>query len=242
MILIAIGNTHTQIAHTEDGRDFRVERRPSGAAITKLLAGLPSPWSSWLAEEPIYLGGVVPEREALWRACLASGQIRDWDPERFHALLPNAYEPPQSLGFDRRCCLLAAARDWPDRNLLVVDAGTAITLDLLAGGRFHGGRILPGLGLSLRALAQHTAQLPTLCPQSCDMDFGNSTQECLLLGVTAGAAAAVDAALRDGRRRYPDLGLLLTGGDAPLLQARLGQGELVPNLLLRGFFLLTSAT
>jgi len=238
MILIAVGNTHTQIARTEDGYSFTVERRLSNTPIPAVLAGLPSPWSRWLAEEPIHIGGVVPEREARWREQLAQRRVRAWDPERFHALLPNGYEPPQSLGFDRRCCLLAAARDWPEQNLLVVDAGTAITLDLLAEGRFQGGRILPGLGLALRALAQHTAQLPELAPQPCAADFGNSTQECLQLGIVTAATAAVEAALRDGRRRFPGLGLLLTGGDAALLQARLGQGELAPQLLLRGFFLL----
>ncbi|MBU2801837.1 type III pantothenate kinase, partial [Acidithiobacillus caldus] len=41
-----------------------------------------------------------------------------------------------------------------------------------------------------------------------------------------------------GRRHYPDLDLLLTGGDAPLLRQRLGHGEVAPQLLLRGFFLL----
>ncbi len=238
MILVAVGNTHTQIAHTEDGHDFLVERRPSSADVADVRAQLPPPWSRWLAQEPVYIGGVVPEREAAWRAQFAREQLCPWDPERFHALLPNAYRPPESLGFDRRCCLLAAAYDWPGRNLLVVDAGTAITLDLLAEGRFRGGRILPGLGLSLRALAQQTARLPELVPEDRTGDFGNSTQECLLLGVTAGAAAAVDAALRDGRRHYPDLDLLLTGGDAPLLRQRLGHGEVAPQLLLRGFFLL----
>jgi type III pantothenate kinase len=74
----------------------------------------------------------------------------------------NLYDHPAKLGADRWAALIGARALHPDRDVLVVMAGTATTLDTLsADGRFTGGRILPGLALMRQALGSGTAQLPT---------------------------------------------------------------------------------
>lgn len=143
----------------------------------------------------------------------------------------NRYQPPQTLGGDRWLCLLAARRRFR-RAVVIVSAGTAVTVDLLAAdGVFTGGLILPGLRLMAAGLRQATTlpspgtsrTLPSLPP--------NNTRAAM----AAGAALALCGAAREFRRRCaPRAPLLLTGGDSELLSPWLPTAQLTPNLTLHG--------
>lgn len=77
--------------------------------------------------------------------------------------LVNGYRDPAQLGADRWHALIAARARWPDTALVVVNAGTATTVDAIdAAGRFRGGVIAPGVRLMLDSLARGTARLPDL--------------------------------------------------------------------------------
>lgn len=149
-----------------------------------------------------------------------------------------AYAEPARLGADRWAALLGA-RGLAQTDCLVVDAGSALTIDALrADGRHLGGWILPGLGMMVGALEARTGDLAVLRrasgpdgPGAFPADTGPA--------MTGGALlAAAGAVLRARDRLAGHAGgpvrLLLTGGDAPVLAAELGQGELAPDLVLRG--------
>ncbi|MEM9166072.1 MAG: type III pantothenate kinase [Planctomycetota bacterium] len=123
---------------------------------------------------------------------------------------------------------------------IVVDAGTAVTVDFIDGaGVFHGGAILPGAGMMLRALHQGADALPIA--ELADMPdplepFGRNTAHAMLLGVRAAIAGAVRTLAEryaEFYEAYPQI--IATGGDAPTL---LGDDELieavVPELELLG--------
>ncbi|MBP6662605.1 MAG: type III pantothenate kinase, partial [Paludibacter sp.] len=84
-----------------------------------------------------------------------------------HTAVPivNKYETPHTLGKDRLAAIVGAVYLEPETDLLIVDAGTAITYDLVdANGVYWGGNIAPGLSMRLRSLHEFTQKLPLVAP------------------------------------------------------------------------------
>lgn len=154
----------------------------------------------------------------------------------------NAYEEPGRLGVDRWLAVLAAFHRHPE-GALVVDAGTALTIDLVdARGEHLGGYILPGLNLMQQSLRQDTARIRYTEAHAPDLEPGKSTAEAVANGAALAAAASVAAARVQARERLGgNCAALLTGGDAPLLMRLLGEkaGDFAysPDLVLDGLVL-----
>ena len=237
MILIAVGNTRTLLARTHNGVDFDGTSVATSLSPAKILQQPGLTWLSALNREPVALGGVVPAVLAAWRQALATAEVREPDPGFFRRAVPHRYHPPESLGFDRRCCLLAAATDFPGQDSIVIDMGTAITIDLLAGGHFRGGRILPGIAMSLRGLHEGTALLPEVALNIPAEMLGNDTSSAIQAGVIHLFADALRGAITDYRQYSPQAQILITGGDAESWQSGIVGSLHRPHLLLRGFYL-----
>ena len=95
-------------------------------------------------------------------ACIGAVSPLYIRPQRSQCSVSNGYDEADRLGSDRWAALIAAHHLHPDRDLLVVQAGTAVTIDTLsAQGNFRGGMIVPGFRLMLDALARSTAGLDT---------------------------------------------------------------------------------
>ncbi|MBE7563221.1 type III pantothenate kinase [Acidithiobacillus sp. HP-6] len=235
MIFIAVGNTRTLLAQSNDGLHFQ-----SISAATALHpAHILQQWEQLrphAEEETFALGGVVPEALQTWRELLPEARLREPDLAVFNQRVPNAYVPGETLGFDRRCCLLAAAQDYPAQSSIIIDMGTAITIDLFADGRFQGGRILPGITMSLHALFLGTALLPDMDLPVPAAALGNSTGAAIQSGVFHLFADALQGAITHFQQMFPGARVLLTGGDAALWQAQIPNSQHVPDLLLRGFY------
>ena len=237
MILIAVGNTRTLLARTHNGVDFDGTSVATSLSPAKILQQPGLTWLSAPNREPVALGGVVPAVLAAWRQALATAEVREPDPGFFRRAVPHRYHPPESLGFDRRCCLLAAATDFPGQDSIVIDMGTAITIDLLAGGHFRGGRILPGIAMSLRGLHEGTALLPEVALNIPAEMLGNDTSSAIQAGVIHLFADALRGAITDYRQYSPQAQILITGGDAESWQSGIVGSLHRPHLLLRGFYL-----
>ena len=170
---------------------------------------------------------------------MVPGEILVFKPATTAIPLRNAYGTPETLGADRLAAAVGAASLRPGHATLVVDAGTALKFDLVtADGTYHGGSIAPGLGMRLRALHTFTGRLPLLALPAADATIplvGDSTNGSLLSGVVNGAVAEITGLLAQYQRAYPGLGVLLTGGDAAFLAARLpARIFVVPELVLLG--------
>ncbi len=135
--------------------------------------------------------------------------------------LKHTIEEAHTLGVDRAVSALAA---WQraQQACVVIDAGTAITVDFVDGkGVFQGGAILPGGGLMLKALHGGTAQLPlgTWPPAEEPPEvMGHNTADAMLTGVLAAARGSVRYLIErysEFYGAYPQV--IATGGDAPLL-------------------------
>jgi type III pantothenate kinase len=146
----------------------------------------------------------------------------------------NRYERPTQLGADRWAALVGA-RARTDDPVVVVNAGTAITVDALAStGEFLGGLILPGVGVMLDALAQRTAGLQSRPGRF--SDFPRNTADAMTSGALDAAAGAVGRMVgRLAAREGAMPGVLLSGGSAPTLVSGMPEGTLrVEHLVLEG--------
>ena len=149
----------------------------------------------------------------------------------------NAYQVPERLGADRWANLIAAHAYYPG-PAVIIDCGTAITIDALdAAGRHLGGLIVPGIDLMSAALVGNAAGIELNEPGSQSVSLlGSSTESAVAGGVLYTAVALVDRVCQDLRAELGKAtSMLLTGGDAgrllPLLDTRPRHDA---NLVLKG--------
>lgn len=130
-----------------------------------------------------------------------------------------------TLGLDRLAAAVGAVSLYGGERMLVADAGTAMTLDIVGSdGTFLGGNISAGIGMRLRGLHEFTARLPEVTSYGPLPEYGVDT-------TTAMRCGAVDGALGEliwlaGRQECERI--VLTGGDAPLLEERLKKETNIP--------------
>jgi type III pantothenate kinase len=153
-------------------------------------------------------------------------------------------DDPAGVGPDRLADALWAARTYPERAALVVDLGTAITLNVVsAAGAFLGGAIAPGLRTQAWALAQRTARLPLVDPvvskDGATPLIGKTTEQCIRAALLWGAVGLVDAYAAQVERALGARPVVVaTGGDAAAVAGACPRIErVVPDLTLRGLHL-----
>ncbi|MCL2005646.1 MAG: type III pantothenate kinase [Planctomycetaceae bacterium] len=132
---------------------------------------------------------------------------------------------PAKVGIDRLLAAFAAMYNYGNSPMLVVDAGTAITVDVVQNGTFRGGAILPGLACLSQVYPQISKKLPKVAiPQFSDADKvklptypGKNTEDAILNGLYWGTVGAIGQFYDWVLSQTGELGLILTGGDAEYL-------------------------
>ena len=110
--------------------------------------------------------------------------------------IKNQYKTPHTLGLDRLAAAIGACELFPGKDLLVIDAGTAITFDLIENnGTFKGGNISPGLRSRFRALHEFTKKLPLLEETEEYPVIGQTTEEAIRAGVINGMVFEIDGTI-----------------------------------------------
>ncbi|HYQ58080.1 MAG TPA: type III pantothenate kinase [Draconibacterium sp.] len=134
----------------------------------------------------------------------------------------NCYQTKETLGKDRIAAVVGAYQLYPNSNVLVIDAGTAITYDLLtADGKYMGGNISPGLEMRYKALNHFTGMLPKIEKGDFNKLFGNTTEQAIRAGVQHGLVYEVDGTIASFKEFYNNLKVIITGGDAEFFDKRL---------------------
>ncbi len=147
--------------------------------------------------------------------------------------IKNLYATPQTLGKDRLAAAVGAASLYPQQNVLVVDAGTAITYDFVnAQDEYLGGNISPGIDMRFKALHHFTGKLPLVSRTERYAAVGNDTQSAILAGVLNGALYEVEANVEQFSLKTPNLKVILTGGDADFFANRLKKAIFVVSDLV----------
>ena len=128
--------------------------------------------------------------------------------------IENLYKSKLTLGLDRLAAAVGGVYLFPGKELLVIDAGTAITFDLIdRSNRFLGGNISPGLKTRFRALHEFTRQLPFIERADKWPDIGRTTEEAIRAGVQNGMIFEIDGMIDHVRQDWPECQVILTGGD-----------------------------
>jgi type III pantothenate kinase len=152
----------------------------------------------------------------------------------------NGYKQPRNMGVDRWVAMIGA---WGELHAacLVVDAGTAITIDAIdPHGRHLGGQIIAGVEMMMRALASSTSDIPSVSAASRRGDdepdlFARNTADAVREGARNAAAGAVDRAFRALQSNAYDPVIVLTGGDASRILNALCETPMHrPHLVLQG--------
>ena len=130
--------------------------------------------------------------------------------------------PPQPRARDGGAAAGGAATLYPGRNVLIVDFGTAVTIDLVtADNTFRGGCISPGMTMRFRALHDYTAALPLCGPAEDERLQGLATEDAVRLGVMNSLTFEIEGYIARMREKIDDLCVIFTGGDAKYFAKRI---------------------
>ena len=133
----------------------------------------------------------------------------------------NTYQSPETLGVDRLAAAVAAVEVMGCRDCLVVDFGTAITIDLVEDGIYRGGNISPGVRTRFRALHDYTGRLPECSPTDEKLEYGSTTSQAIEQGVMQGITYEIEGYISHFSAQNVKISLIFTGGDAKYFVKRI---------------------
>lgn len=198
-------------------------------------------WSACETPEKVFLTCVAGEHilSAIEKACMLlwSVQVERVTAKREECGLTNAYAEPLKLGSDRWCAMIAAY-SLTKSNSVVIDCGSAITIDVINNMGVHmGGYILPGLYMMKQSLGQRTAEIKSdsndrIIPS---LEPATSTMACIDSGVCLASISMIEYVINEQQKQLGELKCLLTGGDAELIAGFLTvKCRVEPELVLHG--------
>ncbi len=150
--------------------------------------------------------------------------------------LKNLYYTKETLGFDRLASAVGAYTIFPESNVLVIDTGTTITIDMITReGEFLGGNISPGLDIRFKALNEFTRRLPLVDKNGEIGLTGKTTEEAIRFGVFNGIMYELNGYIEVYSKNYEKLFIILTGGNHKYFDKKLKNHIFVDsNLNLKG--------
>jgi len=144
----------------------------------------------------------------------------------------SSYQDSTELGTDRFLAMIAAIDQYPNQTRLIIDAGSALTFDLvLANGAHQGGLIMPGLSKLRRSFDRFCTESQQLHNHK----LADNTSDAWACGTGQMFTSVISAQIEHYLDEFGDLVVVLSGGDSKLLALRLNYGaKLQPNLVLDG--------
>ena len=146
------------------------------------------------------------------------------------------YETPETLGMDRIAAACGALTIFPERDCLVIDMGTCVNYEFIdAKKNYYGGAISPGMDMRFKAMHTFTARLPLVKLNPKAQLIGNSTERCMQSGVLYGMVGEIEGMIQQYQHIYPQLMVILCGGDASFFENKLKPTIFAsPDLVLMG--------
>jgi len=202
-------------------------------------------FSSKISKESVesFSASSLPNNKCVWLSAVAHSNILDSIKREFanvelvlpckkHGNLTIAYQTPSELGVDRFLAMLGAIENYPSANLLVIDLGSALTIDIVNDDGAHkGGLIMPGL----MALRKSFTKFSTENMSQSLAGLQNNTKDAWLSGTETMLIVTIKEQIRDFQSQYSNGVVLLTGGDITKLSNELPQSlNYFENLVLDG--------
>ena len=147
--------------------------------------------------------------------------------------IKNKYKTPGTLGSDRLASVAGAIKIFPEKNILVIDAGTCIKYDFInAKKEYLGGSISPGLRMRFKSLHNFTDRLPLIKPGRVNKFTGTSTKDSILTGVQSGIIHEINGFIEQYQKKFRSLQVVMSGGDAALFAEHIKSSIFAaPNLI-----------
>jgi type III pantothenate kinase len=231
VLVLDVGNTRTKLGLFHQGRLWRNGAIASGdtGGLAAFLAG---------ARPGHIVLGSVAATDAAWEDHLRTLAPLTIVTGASPAPVRSAYRTPLTLGVDRLANATGAWRMFPGRPALAIDLGTCITYDLVdPTGAYRGGAIAPGLRMRLKAMNAYSARLPVMEPVTAPEPWGQDTASSLTSGAQWGVLFELQGFIGRARHEFPDLAVVLTGGDAVWFSRALKSGIFAhPSLTLEGLY------
>lgn len=232
MITLDIGNTVTKLARFEDNTIKELIRFVDTNNLIKKLVESDT--------EEIAVASVVPDRTQKLIEHFDNRNIFQID----HSLKFNIgfnYFPFTSLGIDRICAMEGALvktseKKKENRNILVIDFGTATTINFISDKKFIGGTIAPGANLMFNSLSEKTAQLPSVNNDDFDEQLSNTTEGSIASGVIYSVTGQITSVLSYIKNKFETIPeIFITGGNYSLISSHFDfEYEFVEGLNLWG--------
>jgi type III pantothenate kinase len=229
-LIIDIGNSLVKLAVYNNDQTIMTEeiKEPDTGYIQKIISDYPQIKSSILSavkDYPVEIDDLLNEN--FFHVTLNS-----------NTPLPfiNRYATPETLGKDRIAAAAAAVKLFPDKNVLVIDAGTSITYEMVTEtGVYLGGGISPGIQMRFKALNTFTGKLPLITAIDNAELIGDNTQNSIRSGVLNGVVAEVEGIISRYNKRFEDLRIIISGGDYNYFDKKLKNSIFAtPNIVMQG--------
>src|SRR5690606_22726864 len=230
-LVIDVGNSFVKLAVFQDG-DLLIKEVIDVKVIIKHIDALKETYKP-IERAIVSSVGKLPETDLLYLK--ESFNLVELNSKTTIPFV-NLYATPNTLGLDRIALVAASVKQFPYSNTLIIDAGTCITYDFVnANNEYLGGAISPGISMRYRALHNLTANLPLLNKEVPKSLTGDSTANSIHSGVVNGVLNEIDGNIETYRKKYSNLTVILTGGDANFLSEQLKSSIFAnSNILLEG--------
>lgn len=215
-LIVDIGNTRTKVAVVDGGEVVRNYLFGSAAEldVEAIVAAFPAIRRAIVASTG---EGEAETAECLERAGISTLRLDYKTP------LPigNEYLTPQTLGVDRIAAAVGAVVSERCSSCMIVDFGTAITIDVVEDGIFKGGNISPGATTRMRALHDYTSRLPMCKPTDECLSYGRTTREAIEQGVMQGITHEIEGYIDSFLVKNEEKSIIFTGGEAKYFANRI---------------------
>jgi type III pantothenate kinase len=228
-LVIDIGNTRTKVSIYDNDNEvfYKSYQKFQLDDLLNITQNNTSIQNCIISSTSFYTEPLINEARKIFNTCI------DFS---FSTPLPfiTEYKTPETIGLDRLAAIAGAQNIKPNKNVLIIDAGTAITYDLITSNSIHlGGNISPGMIMRFKALNTFAQRLPMVEPHSEISILGLSTNEAILNGVVQGIINEMDGYINGFNLIYEDLTVLLTGGDAQFFEIKLKNSIFVVQKLVQ---------
>lgn len=187
--------------------------------------------------------GLLPKIDNIWLSCVSSCSIAEKINNHFKNVvniktlkkfkdIHIGYKNSSLMGVDRFLAILAANQHYPQKDLLIIDIGSAVTMDILhKDNKHYGGLIMPGIKLLRESFVKFTINDSLINA----IDFANDTKSCWLAGTANMFISAIDYQIKKFLKNYKDGKVILSGSFAKDIATYINADFVVyDNLVLDG--------
>jgi len=218
-LLVDIGNTRTKYTFEQKGKLSIIQSERNKDINEQWLENIAASVKTIIVASvsEAYLVGVFSkyaQKQAI--------EFKNVKSESKRFGVTSSYQQPITLGVDRWLTLLAANILYSNENILIIDAGTATTIDLLDNNGMHlGGWILPGIDILFNSLLLNTSQIMATQEHQANISFGKSTSDGVNNACWAATLGFINQSITQAKKQVSLDKVLLTGGNAEKLGALL---------------------